>query len=123
MASLLEQLRSARTFSVEVLPGQPNKRLRFLRPTAAQMPRLRGGITQELLAEHALPWEGITEADVLPGGIGGDSPAAFDAELLRELLEDRRDHGGLCGPRGVPPAGGRARQPEPLLAGLEQCAH
>ena len=89
MASLLEQLRSARTFSVEVLPGQPNKRLRFLRPTAAQMPRLRGGITQELLAEHALPWEGITEADVLPGGIGGDSPAAFDAELLRELLEDR----------------------------------
>lgn len=89
MASLLEQLRSARAFSVEVVPGAPAKRVRFLRPTAAQMPRFRAGVTHELLAEHALGWEGITEADVLPGGIGGDSSAAFDADLLQELLEDR----------------------------------
>ena len=54
-----------------------------------QMPRFRAGITTSLLVEHALPWEGLTEADVLPTGVGGDGQVPFDADLLAELLDDR----------------------------------
>ncbi len=89
MASVLEKLRSARGFAVPLPVGRDGVRLRFLRPTAMQMPRFRAGITTSLLVEHALPWEGLTEADVLPTGVGGDGQVPFDADLLAELLDDR----------------------------------
>lgn len=88
MSKLLAQLRSAREFSVEVVTGRPEKRVRFLRPPAAQMPRFRAGVTAELLVEYAQGWDAITDGDILPPGIGGDSPALFSPELLFELLED-----------------------------------
>lgn len=91
MASVLEKLRSARSFAVPLPVGRDGARLRFLRPTAMQMPRFRAGITTGLLVEHALPWEGLTEADVLPAGVGGDSLVPFEANLLAELLDDRPD--------------------------------
>ena len=87
MAALLDRLRSAREFTVELAPG---KRLRMRRPLAAQMPRFRGGFSLELMAEHVVGWEGLTEADLLPGA-GRDSPAALPADAAAEVLMDRPD--------------------------------
>lgn len=87
MAALLDRLRSAREFTVQLAIG---KRLRMRRPLAAQMSRFRAGVSLELVAEHVVGWDGITEADLLPG-VGSDSPAAFSPELAAEVLMDRPD--------------------------------
>ena len=83
MAALLDRLRSAREFTVELAPG---KRLRMRRPLAAQMPRFRGGFSLELMAEHVVGWEGLTEADLLPGV--GEAPAGISVADLAVAIED-----------------------------------
>lgn len=86
MGGLLEQIRASREFKVELAPG---KALRMRRPLAAHMGRFRGGLTLQLLAEYAVGWEGVTESDVLPPGVGGDSKAEFSSDIVFDVLGDR----------------------------------
>lgn len=86
--SLVERLRAAREHSVEVAPG---KRVRVRRPLEWEMRRFRAGVTLELVLEYVVGWEGVTEADLLPPGVGGPSAAEFSAEAAREALGDRHD--------------------------------
>lgn len=88
MAGLLERIHAAREFSVEVAPG---KKLRLRRPLQAQMPRFRGGISLQIMAEYTVGWEGVTEADVLPPGVGGDGKAEFSQDIVFEVLGDKAD--------------------------------
>lgn len=84
---LIEQLRAQRTGKVEVLPG---KGLLVRRPLeATEMPRFRYGITPALVIEFVVGCYGLTEADVLPKGVGADTPLATSPELLAEVLADR----------------------------------
>lgn len=86
MAGLIDRIRSGREFSVELEQG---KTLRMRRPLAAHMGRFRGGLTLQLLAEYAVGWDGVTEADVLPPGVGGDSKAEFSSDIVFDVLGDK----------------------------------
>lgn len=88
MAGLLERIHAGREFSVELAPG---KKLRMRRPLQAQMPRFRGGLSLQILAEYAVGWEGVLEADVLPAGVGGDAKAEFSQDIAFEVLGDKAD--------------------------------
>lgn len=88
MAALLERIRSGREFSVDLAAG---KKLRMRRPLQAQMPRFRGGLSLQILSEYAVGWDGITEADVLPPGVGGDAKAEFSQEIVFEVLGDKAE--------------------------------
>ena len=52
------------------------------------MHRLREALTPRDWAAYATGWEGFTEADFLPPGVGASTPVAFAPELWATLLED-----------------------------------
>lgn len=85
--TLVERLRAAREARVDVGPG---KQLRLRRPLEAHMHKLRE-ITVERVAEHVVGWEGVTEQDLLPPGVGGSDAAEFSPELIVEVLADKPD--------------------------------
>lgn len=71
-----------------------------LRPTELQMAEIRAGLPmgskqlaglalQRALLGFVVGWEGVTEGDVLPGGM--PHPLEFDADLCAEWLSDRLD--------------------------------
>lgn len=86
MGGLIDRIRSSREFSVELEPG---KTLRMRRPLAAHMARFRSGLSLQLLSEYAVGWDGVTEADVLPAGVGGDGRAEFSSEVVYDVLGDK----------------------------------
>lgn len=86
MTSLIDKLRAQRESSVEVEPGRS---LTVRRPLAAEMHKLRSGVTPELVASHVSGWTGVTEADLLGSAVGASDPAPFSAELVAEVLCDR----------------------------------
>lgn len=86
--SLVERLRAARESWCEVAPG---KRVRLRRPLEWEMQRFRGGISLELVLEFVVGWEGFTEADLLPAGVGGPAVAEFSTAAAREALGDRHE--------------------------------
>lgn len=88
---LVEKLRAQREHRVEVLPG---KFIRYRRPLEAEMAAFKGGITLELVCGQVVGWD-LTEADLLPPGVGSSDPAPFSADAAREVLGDRSDWFGL----------------------------
>ncbi len=85
--NLTEKLRAQREHRVELLPG---KFLRFRRPLENDLPKLRDGITLELLCQYVVGWD-FTEADLLPEGVGSGDPAPFSYEAAIEVLGDRSE--------------------------------
>lgn len=85
MAALVDKLRAQRTHQADVLP---DRWIKFLRPTAAQMPALRGGFDVALVARQCVDWN-LTEADLLGPAVGSSDPAPFSADAALEVLSDR----------------------------------
>ena len=88
MAGLLE---SESTRASSASKSRPARSFRLRRPLQAQMPRFRGGISLQIMAEYTVGWEGVTEADVLPPGVGGDGKAEFSQDIVFEVLGDKAD--------------------------------
>lgn len=82
---LIEAMLAQREQWFDVAPG---KRIRLRRPPQAQMHRLREALGARDWATYATGWEGFTEADFLPPGVGASTPVPFAAELWATLLED-----------------------------------
>jgi hypothetical protein len=88
---LIAKVLAAREFWVDVEPaadGRPVKRVRVRRPPRAELPRLRT-LQVEHFVSCAVGWDGFTEADLLPPGIGGNSVVPFDAELFAVVARDK----------------------------------
>lgn len=75
-----------RTVRCEVEPG---KVLLIRRPLDHQLRALAGGLTAELLAQHVVGWQGITEADLLGAAVGAEDEAEFSPALLSDVLGER----------------------------------
>ena len=87
-STLIQRLREQRESWVEVSAG---KRVKIRRPAEAHMVRLQHGITADILREHVVGWEGITEADLLGAAVGSSDPAPFSADLFVEIAQDRTE--------------------------------
>lgn len=92
----LRQMREARQVIVDVgeLFGHAPeaRRVRLLRPPEGHFGQLRReGLSVDKLVEYTAGWDGFTEADLLPPGVGASSPIEFAHELWAELLNDRAD--------------------------------
>ncbi len=85
MSGLVDKLRAQREHRVEVLPG---KFIRFRRPLEAEMPKFKGGITLDLVVGQLVGWD-LTEADLLPPGVGSSDSAPFSEDAAREVMGDR----------------------------------
>lgn len=92
---LIKKLLAQREFWV-VLPD--GKRIKLRRPAERQIvdlakrgddgeARIEFGV--ETIKQCAVDWDGIAEADLLPGGASDAVP--FDAGLFALLVDDRRD--------------------------------
>lgn len=88
--ALIERMRKARESWCELAPG---KRVCIRRPGELAMANMRGGVAIETLCSFAVAWDGITEADLLPGG--SENYAPFDAALWAELVADRAEWASL----------------------------
>ena len=64
MAALVDKLRAQRTHQADVLP---DRWIKFLRPTAAQMPALRGGFDVALVARQCVDLEMALRAYTING--------------------------------------------------------
>lgn len=91
MSSWAAKARKYREHQVEVLPG---KFIRILRPLEGEMSKFRGGFTLELVCGQITGWD-ITEADILPPGVGSSDPVPFDTEAAIEVIGDRGTWYGL----------------------------
>lgn len=84
--TIIAQLLAQRETRVEVEPG---KVIVVRRPPAADMPKLKDGVTVPLLVEFTAGWEGITEADILGAAVGSSDALPFDGELWSHVVADR----------------------------------
>lgn len=87
-AALIERMSEQRRTLCEVEPGVS---LRVLRPPETEMPRLRAGLTVDLLCEYVDGWAGVTEAVLLGADQAAPVEVAFDVEVLRHAMRDRGD--------------------------------
>jgi len=83
---ILQKRLKFREESVELEPG---KSLQFSRPKENDFYTLARGIGVEACVKYATGWQGFTEADCLPSG--GTDAVEFNADLWRDLVEDRID--------------------------------
>lgn len=81
----LELLQQQRRNWLEVEPG---KKVRVVRPLAAQMGRFVVGVTVDHAAEFVDGWEGYSQADFLGSAVGTSDALDFDAELWGEYVRD-----------------------------------
>lgn len=91
MSGWASKARAYREHKVEVLPG---KFVRFLRPLEGEMVEFRAGLSLDLVCKQLTGWD-ITEADVLPQGVGSSDLIPFDQEAAREVIGDRSEWYGL----------------------------
>lgn len=86
-AELIARVLAAREAWVDLEPG---KRVRIRRPSEAELPSFRAGVTAEKWARCCVGWEGFSEADVLGAALGsGNSMVPFDLDLWVTLALDR----------------------------------
>jgi hypothetical protein len=84
-AELVKRMRAAREQWVEA------GGFRFLirRPTDWELAKKAQGSRFELVFEHVVDWDGVREADLIPGG--SDEAQSFDAAVWRDFIADRPD--------------------------------
>lgn len=85
MSALIERLRHAREFKVEV--GGHIFIVR--RPTDLEWAEMVESINARTLIKYVVGWEKVTELDLYPGGAG--HPVPFNVEVAQEWLADRPD--------------------------------
>lgn len=78
-------------------PGQPEKRVRIIRPSEVEIGRHlvrdggKLGVDFEDVVRFTVDWQGFTEVDLLGRGIGATDALGYDADLWAELLANRSD--------------------------------
>lgn len=78
------------------VPTGEGKKVKFLRPTEAEMPamlRVEGDVRNWVVGNSDVQrlvtdWEGYTEADILGASIGSSDPVEFNSELWAEVIAD-----------------------------------
>lgn len=91
--NLVEKMRKARQSEVILVGGigGPQISLTILRPTDLDMadrpPDGTARAHMEFWTSFVVGWSGITELDLVPGGVG--EPVPFDLETFRVWFEDR----------------------------------
>lgn len=88
-ASLVTRLRAQRELWSDV-PALPGRRIRLRRPLEIEFSRLARP-SLEVLLDYVVGWEGLTEADVFPPGIGSDAALAFSHEVAGDVLGDHAE--------------------------------
>lgn len=83
--SLVDKIRRAREQIVEV----GGYRFTVRRPTDLEMIEARGEFRPRWGLQFIVGWDGVTEADIIPGG--SPVPVPFDAAVCAEWLTDRPD--------------------------------
>lgn len=89
MSALSQRIRSARELRVEA----GGRTFIVRRPTDLDMLKLAGTNDPAQMLRFVVGWEGVTDADLIPGSAGLEVP--FDADACAEWLADRPD---LLGP-------------------------
>lgn len=85
MSKLAAQIRAARDAWCDLGDG---KRVKVRRPGEVAFLEMRHGLTPQLAVEQVVDWEGFTEADFLPPGVGSSDVVPFDREAWREYAGD-----------------------------------
>lgn len=84
--TLIQKIKDGRKFSVSVegktFSGEVLRYDKLIQLS-------QSGTDADICAACITGWDGVTEADLLPGG--GDKAVSFDKELFAEIIGDRAD--------------------------------
>jgi hypothetical protein len=95
---LIARVLAAREVLHEVEPaadGKPAKWVKVRRPPRAELPRLKH-LDHAFVIGCVVDWGGFTEADLLPPGLGGNSPVPFNRELFGVVAVDKPWFDGIA---------------------------
>lgn len=92
---LIKMMLEARESRLELINagnGRLARTVTVRRPDEAGMVRLKSASPLDIARECVVGWDGWTDADLLPEGVGGNEPAPFSKAIWSVYIGDNLEH-------------------------------